>query len=291
MTIEIDHFLTYLEQNEDYVLGTMANYRINMRLLSEWVDSQGKTVATITHADMKQYRDNLKEKYKPGTVNKKLAYASKFFSWCVQTKQIEQSPMKKIKWVKGEDYPKWLNQEQVSKLLEAAQREIDQARARGLTFTLAVCVKVKTIFVVLLNTGLRVSELCDLKLSDIQNGVITVQWGKGSKRREVPINEQAGAALDCWLRVRRSDSDFVFVTSEGRMGRKVVHWHIVELGKAAGITLTPHTLRHTFGKMLADKGTGLDRIAKLMGHSNINTTAIYTMPSLADLREVVSQLD
>jgi site-specific recombinase XerD len=288
---EILRFLTYLEQTEDYSANTMANYRINMRLFSEWIDSQGKTIATVTHADMREYRDGLKAKYKPGTVNKKLAYASKFFGWCYEQGLISQNPMTKIKWVKSQDYPKWLNQEQVTKLLEVAQREIDQARGKGLGFTFAVALKVRTIFVVLLNTGLRVSELCDLKLSDIQGGVITVQWGKGSKRREVPINEQAQGAFDCWLQVRRSESDFVFVTSEGRMGRKVVHWHIVGLGKAVGIGLKPHMLRHTFGKMLADKGVGLDRIAKLMGHSNINTTAIYTMPSLADLREVVGLLD
>lgn len=291
MTTEIAQFLAHLEGTEDYTPGTLANYRINMRLFDCWLQERSLTIPQVTHIDLRQYRDELKAKYRPATINKKLAYASKFFSWCVQSGLISESPMRKIKWARFEQYPRWLTKEQAEQLLQNAQAEIDQAKDRGLDFTFSVCVKVKSIFVLLLNTGLRVSELCDLKLSDIKNGVIVVKWGKGGKRREVPLNGQAREAIDCWLGVRQSDSDYLFTTTEGRMGRKVVHWHIVQLGKSVGIKLTPHMLRHTFGKRLADKGIGLDRIAKLMGHSNINTTAIYTMPSLDDLRGVVGVLD
>lgn len=289
--IVINRFLAEIEQSEDYAPGTLANYRVNLRMFDQWLDSQGKTVATLTHSDLKDYRDQLKVKYKPGTINRKLTYASSFLKWCLTQGLITQNPMTKIKRVKSQDYPKWLTQEQIKKLLETAQRKIDQARSKGLNVSLVISLKVQSIFVVLLNTGLRVSELCDLKISDIQSQVITVKWGKGSKRREVPINEQARAAFETWFQVRQADCEFVFPNQGQRMTRQAVHWHIAELGKAAGIRLTPHLLRHTFGKMLADKGIALDRIAMLMGHSDVNTTAIYTMPSLADLWQVVKLLD
>ena len=134
------------------------------------------------------------------------------------------------------------------------------------------------------------SELCDLKLSDVQGDVLTVRWGKGNKRREVPINDQAHEALETWLTVRQSNSPYLFVT-DGRMTRQLVEWHVKEISTKTGVKFSPHTLRHTFGKNLVDRGVSLDRVAKLMGHSDINITMVYTMPGLEDLRKAVKSLE
>jgi integrase/recombinase XerC len=156
---------------------------------------------------------------------------------------------------------------------------------------LRISIRGYTIAVLLVNTGLRVSELCDLKTGDICNGIVTVRWGKGAKRRQVPMNEHAKVAIENWLTVRQSETDYLFSTWNGRITRQVVLFHLAEIGRELGFKLTPHLLRHTFGKALADKNVPLDRIAKLMGHANVNTTAIYTMPSMDDLRRVVESLD
>lgn len=286
--VEIERFLTYL-QSEDIAPGTLVNYRINLRLFAQWLATLGLNITTLTAGNMRDYKKHLKNRYKPNTVNRKLSYVSSLFRWCVQSGYISDNPMARIRLVKSENYPKWLTQEQVKMVLQAAQKATDQARSKQLGFTLTVAIRMQAIAVVLLNTGLRVSELCDLKLSDLHNGVITVRWGKGEKRREVPMNDQTQAALETWLQVRQSDSDYVFVT-QGRMTRQLVQWHLSQLGKQLGFRLTPHLLRHTFGKSLADKGVPLNQIARLMGHSDINTTAIYTMPGLEDLRQAVKIL-
>lgn len=289
--VEIDRFLTHLQENEDLAQSTLAGYRVHLGLFGRWLDGHRKTLATLTTADMRQYRDELKAKYKPGTVNKKLIYASAFLKWCVGSGHIRNNPLAKIKYVREQSNPKWLTHEQLLKLLASTETAVNQAKSRGLDFATNLALKTQAIVRIMLNTGLRVSELCDLQLSDIQNGVIVVRWGKGSKRREVPMNDQAQAALQAWLKVRRSESDYIFTTPAGRMTRQIVQWHFSQISKRVGFRITPHLLRHTFGKMLADKGIALDKIAKLMGHANINTTAIYTQPSLADLANVVKLLD
>jgi len=286
---EIELFLTHL-QSEDLAPGTIANYGGNLRMFAQWVTDQAKTIATLTPADMKQYKTELKARYKPATVNIKLACVSLLFRWCLKNGHINENPMTRIKTVKAERYSRWLTQGQVEAIITASKTAIQQAQAKQLNYRLTITLRQYAIAVILLNTGLRVSELCDLHLGDVKNEIVTVRWGKGGKRREVPLNTQAIAALDLWLEVRNSDSDYLFPTKD-RMKRQLVEFHLSELGKRLGFRLTPHLLRHTFGKNLADKGIPLDRIAKLMGHSDINTTAIYTMPSLEDLRQAVKLLD
>jgi len=285
----IKEFLTHL-QSEDLSPGTLATYRANLLLFGQWLIENGLTVPTLSQGNLKDYKAQLKERYKPATINIKLACVSLLLRWCLEGGLIAKNPMAKIKFLHSENIPKWLTQAQAKTILIASQKAIKQAQDKHLDYGIKIALRQYAIASTLLNTGLRVSELCDLKLADIQNGVITVRWGKGGKRREVPLNSQAQAAIEEWLKFRRSESDYVFVTT-GRMTRQLVQFHLSELGRKLGFRLTPHLLRHTFGKRLVDRGVPLDRVAKLMGHSDINTTAIYTMPSLEDLRDAVKLLD
>lgn len=286
---EIDLFLTDL-QSEDLAPGTLATYRSNFRLFAQWLTDKDLNVATLTQAILRDYKIELKERYKPSTINTKLTCISLLIQWSIKRGYISENPMAKIKLLKTEVYSKWLTGKQTEAILRASQEAIERARVKNLDHSLMVALRQNAIAIIMLNTGLRVSELCDLKLDDVKNGILIVKWGKGAKRREVPINEQARAALETRLSVRKSDSLFVFTTTK-RMNRQLVYSHLSQLGKRLGFRLTPHLLRHTFGKSLVNKGVTLDKIAKLMGHSDINTTAIYTMPSLEDLRQVVKLLD
>ena len=136
--------------------------------------------------------------------------------------------------------------------------------------------------------------MCDLQLGDVKlgekSGILTVRWGKGGKRRQIPLNSDGRRALRAWLAVRRSDSPYVFVVNGGRLSRQLVLFHLAGLGREIGIHLSPHLLRHTFGKSLVDAGEPLDRVAQLMGHSDVNTTAIYTMASAIDLQRAVDKI-
>lgn len=286
--VEIENFLNHLSQ-EDLTPGTLAAYRGNLLLFGEWMTCSSLNLSTLTPANLRQHREELKQRYKPTTINNKLVHIKKFLEWCKENGLIASNPAIKLKPVQSENVPRWLTKSQVKAILHAAQGEIDSRI--GMDKFLQVSIRGHTIAVFLLNTGLRVSELCSLKLSDISSGVITVRWGKGAKRRQIPMNDHVKIALENWLKVRPTENDYLFSIRNCPMKRQVVFFHMVQMGQELGFKITPHLLRHTFGKSLADQGVALDRIAKLMGHASVNTTAIYTMPSMDDLRRVVKTLD
>ncbi len=137
------------------------------------------------------------------------------------------------------------------------------------------------------------SELCKLEMNDVslseRKGAARVRSGKRRKERKVPINATALLALKAWLAVRpAADHRFVF-TGKGGLPLKAsgVQDMLGELGRVAGVKVTPHTLRHTFAKNLIDRGVPLDQMATLLGHSSLNTTRICTTPSEADLERAV----
>ena len=148
--------------------------------------------------------------------------------------------------------------------------------------------------------GLRVSEICGLELADVilmpRRGLVIVRSGKGGVYREVPLNKDARQALQTWLEARPENGSSLLFTSRSdgpvqprdiqRMLDKLAH-------SASGLEpeeVTPHKLRHSFGKSLVDAGVSLDRVAMLMGHQDLATTAIYTTPSRADLTAAVEKI-
>jgi site-specific recombinase XerD len=293
---EIDLFLDHLKE-QDITEGTLNNYRVALVGFGDWFQANtGQSrPAMITPLDVRQFRDTLKATYKPGTINKKLNYLSVWFRWLAEEGHIAGDPAGGVKPVSEiRQAPKWLTRPQTYALLRVVQQEVQLAQIKKLDFSLLIATRTRAMIILLLNTGLRVSEACDLKVSDIElrekSGLVTVRWGKGAKRRQIPLNLDARKALQDWIGIRPSESDYLFCTPDGRMTRQLVQWHCSELGKQLGFKLTPHLLRHTFGKSLVDQGVSLDRVAALMGHSNINTTAIYTMPSRGDLEKAVETI-
>ena len=155
-----------------------------------------------------------------------------------------------------------------------------------------------TIF--LLHTGLRLSESLSLQLDDLQlsdrKGQVTVRQGKGGKSRTVPLNAEARKALQEWRAARPEGAgSFLWIGlengSEQALSGRSVQRALLRLGQAAGLErLTPHVLRHSFAKNLIDAGVGLEKVAALLGHSNLNTTRVYVTPNQRDLEQAVERL-
>jgi site-specific recombinase XerD len=179
--------------------------------------------------------------------------------------------------------PKWLTKKDQYALIRAVQKENN---ARDLA-----------LIMVLLHTGLRVSEVSSLRLSDVRiserQGSVTVRRGKGTKYRVVPLNADVRAALSAYLSERPNiDHDYVFV---GKRGERLKTWGIqYSVSKYAYNArlenVSPHALRHTCGKNLIDAGVSLDQVASILGHKNLNTTRIYTTPSEQDLQKAVDRI-
>ena len=297
MSPDLQTFLLHLRQR-DISAGTIGHYRVALESFETWfteTTGQAPEPALITSFDIREYREHLKLSYKPATINRKLTNLALYFRWCIREGLASADPTEHIKRVREQNgAPRWLTRQEVYKVRRAARQAVQMAQVKRLAYSVAITVRTEAIVVLLLSTGLRVSELCDLKLGDIKlsdkAGRVIVRWGKGDKRREVPLNSDGRRALRDWLKCRQSDSPYLFVSESGRMSRQLVQWHLAALGRECGVHLSPHLLRHTFGKSLVDAGEPLDRVARLMGHSDVNTTAIYTMPSAYDLQRAVDKI-
>lgn len=142
-----------------------------------------------------------------------------------------------------------------------------------------------------MHTGLRVSEAVGLRIEDIvikeRSGSVRVMYGKGNNCREIPLNITIRKALVKYIE-SLGRSTWLFSNKKGgHISSRSAENILSKYGKLAGINVTPHQLRHTFGKMLIDAGESMDRVAALMGHRNLNTTAQYTIPSHQDLQKAV----
>jgi site-specific recombinase XerD len=151
---------------------------------------------------------------------------------------------------------------------------------------------------VLRHTGIRVGELTALRLSDVtlseRKGELVVRAGKSSKYRVVPLNADARKALADYLAVRpKTTSDRLFLgrRSDGLSPRAVEKTVLKYAHLARLDDVSPHTLRHTFGKRALDAGVDLVTVSQLMGHERLETTAIYTTPSAQDFEKAVEKLE
>lgn len=150
------------------------------------------------------------------------------------------------------------------------------------------------------NAGLRVSEIAALDTDDIwisaRKGEVHVRAGKGDQPRTVPLNTSAREALERWLTVRNNGRDPrgpLFLSREGsstRLAIRSIRHVVAQVGEAAGVPISPHMLRHTFGTVLVRGGTDIVIVADLMGHSRLDTARIYATPSEEDAAEAVERI-
>jgi site-specific recombinase XerD len=288
----IEEFIKHL-QDQDKSSDTQVAYRNDLTHFTRWLSTtrdetykNAKDLAqAITPTDVRQYRDYLlkTEKIAPSTINRRVIVLRSFTRWARQKGWIEGDPINGIKQVKQVELaPRWLDRKEQLALRRATEKD---GNIRNLA-----------IITLMLNTGLRVSEVAGLTLDDVtlteRKGELRVR-GKGTKVRTVPLNPEARKVLKAYLDRRpESESRAVFLNQSNMpLKREAIEWHLRELGHLARIErLTPHVLRHTFAKNLIDAGVSIDHVAQLLGHRNLSTTARYTQPSSQDLAQDVSKL-
>jgi len=241
----------------------------------------------MTPIDIREYRIYLLavKNHKSATVNRKLASLSAFGDWAREAELIPSSPIEEISQVEQRrPVPKWLDKNDEYGLLRAFQ---EKAKERDIA-----------LITLMLNTGLRVSEVANLGVSDVEispgEGSLTVQGRKGEKFRRVALNVDARNAVQDYLEEQPGvdESDRLLMGQRGEPLQPPGIYYLVEryAYDARLEEVTPHTLRHTFGKNMVDAGTSLDRVASLLGHESVDTTRIYTTPSEQDLQREVEKV-
>jgi integrase/recombinase XerC len=301
--LHLDDFQAYLLA-EDRSPVTIAGYLGDIRLFAQWYEKHNKDPLIpegLTNDAVRGYKQYLLDQTaKPKTINRRLAALAAYAHWLEQTGHIKnaRNPVQGVKAVREIALaPKWLNKKQRAALLRAVDKEVEDAVRRYPRLRL-MYLRDAAIVKLILYAGLRVGELIQLRLSDIilddRKGSVIVREGKGTKRREIPLNNKARKAMLDYLQVRPEiESNYLFLgqRNEG-IKSKTVQRSVTRFSDPIGMRdVTPHTLRHTFAKSLIDSDVSLDKVATLLGHSNLNTTRIYTTPGLQDLEEALSELD
>ena len=236
----------------------------------------------------------------PATINRRLTGLRAFFAYLVEKGEIATSPAARIRPVRqARQVPRALTQQEVYRLRReaAARRQLAEAKAGGkVTPAVVAARRDAALLDILLYAGLRVSEAAALRVEDVvlndRSGKVRVRSGKGRKYREVPLHREARESLRAYLEVRPlSGSPALFLGQRGPLGARGIQVRLAALGKAAGVEVTPHRLRHTFAtRLLREAKADLVTVAALLGHASIATTAIYTRPSEADLEQAVERL-
>ncbi len=285
---------------------TVNGYLFDVAAFIRWFEqanSESFSLTAVTPSDIREYRQFLQvtEQHKANTVNRKLAALSALMRWAVQSGQITSDPTEHVKSVRQTALaPHWLDKREQFALQRAIEKDLQLAKLRY-PRRYVTRRRDASLVMFLLHTGLRLSEVTSLQISDAQvsdrKGSVLVRRGKGNKERQVPLNTEARKALQDWLEVRpQGGCSFLWLSVEGHAdegisGRAVQHI-LKRYGQEADLEdLTPHVMRHSFAKNLSNKGVGLEKIAALLGHASLNTTRVYVTPDVHDLECAVEQLE
>lgn len=290
----INQFLESLKL-EDKSIHTIRNYKNDLKLFIAWLSRSTSSMrntqsiiqpSDITFPDIKAYRNYLvkKLKQKPNSINRKLASISKFCKWCVKQKFLATNPAEQVKGLRKPNLsPKSLDNSKLHKFLRMVYKFNNKR-------DIAICE-------LLTNTGIRVGELCALTLSDItiteRKGEVIIRYGKGRSSRTVPLNKDARNTINVYLAERpKLEDDHLFIGQRKNGLKESAVWRVIsKYAKFSGLHLSPHTLRHTFGRRLVkEPGVDIVTVQAAMGHRNLNTTAIYTQPSQEDVEKALDKL-
>ncbi|MEP0805686.1 MAG: tyrosine-type recombinase/integrase [Chloroflexota bacterium] len=291
MQATFDSFASHLRER-DRAERTIQGYLDDLRAFVRWHEqTNGETFLPerLTPTDVREYRQwLLSRQAAPASVNRKLAALRAYVHWLRgETLDVRGLESQKLA-------PRWLDRREQFALLRESERALNAASTSAAK---TQALRDRAILLLLLHSGLRISELCALRLGDVElterKGKVIVRAGKGTKRREIPLNQPARQALRAWLEVRPEAGEALFLGKRGdALTPAGVHRRLADLARRAGVEgLSPHTLRHTFAKNLVDAGVGLERVAALLGHASLNTTRIYVAPGKRDLEQAVERLE
>lgn len=283
----IGKYRRYMKLERNYSENTLDAYMSDLQKLLDYVGSEGLHILDVKLDDLRNFVAALVDiGISARSQSRILSGVRTFYTFLILDGYIEDDPTELLEWPKiGEHLPEVLSVEEVDRLEQAC----DLSKWEGQ--------RNRTIIEVLFSCGLRVSELINLRLSDLfLNEKFIRVMGKGKKERLVPISESAVKELQYWfmdrnlMKIKPGEEDFVFLNRRGgHLTRMMIFTIVRRLAEAAGIekTISPHTLRHSFATALLEGGANLRAIQDMLGHERISTTQIYTHIDMHTLREEI----
>ena len=279
----LDGFFTYLSVEKGLSRNTLNSYASDLKRYSLFLKERDREIKSALRSDIIDFSEGLRsDGYSIPSICRYLSSIKALYRYLLIENILKNDPSENIhmpkKW---ERLPKALTVSEVMDLLQI-----------GLTGKTVL--RDSAMLEILYSSGLRVSELVGIKLGDIHfdAGFVKVM-GKGSKERVVPVNMRALEKVRKYLDEERPSilgkrqSPYLFVTRIGKPMTRQRFWQTLKaIGKQAGVEISPHTIRHCFATHLLEGGADLRSVQKMLGHSDISTTQIYTKVTTDRIKKV-----
>ena len=287
-------YFEYCEYQKKLNAKTLKAYRIDTTQFQEFINEEN----SIIKSTISEYITFLHKKYKPKTVKRKIASIKAFFNWLEYEDIIQENPFSKInlKFHEPKVLPKAISFDIIELLLKTAYKEALDLDINATSYQKQVYLRNIAVLELLFASGMRVSELCSLKMEDInlKNGEVRI-WGKGAKERIITITNPEVLKI---LREYRAtfieqieSRESFFINREGnRLSEQSVREIINKYAIKADISkhLTPHMFRHSFATLLLEEDVDIRYIQQILGHSSITTTQIYTHVSTKKQNDILT---
>lgn len=285
IAVEIEAFIENLKE-QGKSERTIKAYRTDFNRFMNFVEAYDvETVAGISKTIIKEFKRHIEttanedgsNRFKASTTNHNLTAMKRLLKHYDNDDVANAVQLRKVA---NQNTTKWANDSDIVRLfhtIETFPKWNDNRRAMLYTMTN-----------VLIDTGVRVSELVNIRIVDIDAGerVLTVTNGKGNKQRFIPLTKKTLDIVNEWLGIHDGNSKYLFYSDRSpQMTTRAIQYLYKRISERAGVDFTPHTARHTFGKALAKQSNRIESVATLLGHANLNTTRRYIEPSLDELRD------
>lgn len=279
----IDNFINYISSEKGLSRNTCLAYNSDLKIFFSYLSARKLDYKTLNHQNLTDFLwQSKKGGHSPRSLYRLAESIRQFYKYLILENVISSNPAEYLSTAKlPQNLPEMLNYDEVT-LLMASISGID-----------ALSVRNRAMIELLYATGLRVSELINIKVSDINLEECFVRvLGKGSKERLVPFGQKAKQYIERYIKTRRkivNINEELFITRLGKKISRVEYWRQLKVAvKNAGINknITPHTLRHSFASHLLKGGADIRFVQEMLGHSSVSTTQIYTHVDNDKLKEL-----
>lgn len=286
----LNEFLNYLSAEKGLSKNTVESYRLDLGKFQDFLSSKDEGFESFSKAGIIDFIERLRDEgYSIASICRFISSIRGLCKYLIIENIIKEDPSENLqapkKW---ERLPKALTISEVRALLESGKHPVLDHPSAIRDFVM---------FELLYSSGLRVSELILLKLEDInfEAGFLRV-LGKGSKERIVPVNLRSIERMKKYISLQRPEilkkkrSPYLFVTNRGKPMTRQRFWQTIKkCGRKLGIEISPHIMRHSFATHLLEGGADLRSLQKMLGHSDISTTQIYTKITTDRLKQAYSK--
>jgi len=279
----LERFFTYLSVEKGLSKNTLSSYAADLKRYTLFLKEREKDISSALRSDIVDFNEGLRNKgYSISSICRYLSSIKALYKYLLIESILDYDPSGNIhlpkKW---ERLPKALSISEVMALLQTS-------------FSGKTILRDSAMLELLYSSGLRVSELVKIKLGDIHfdAGFVRIM-GKGDKERVVPVNMRALEKAKQYMEEERPatlgkrQSPYLFVTRRGKPMSRQRFWQTLKaIGQKAGLEISPHTIRHCFATHLLEGGADLRSVQKMLGHSDISTTQIYTKVTTDRVKKV-----